>query len=197
MADSTPDKVEIPCAQCGRVTLKEPVPGFKRYCSRTCRAAQKRGGWLDNDGPQDTPPSPAYDRRSRLRVAVEDGTAADVIAAIRASSTMTDGGCWEWQGRLNANGYASVIVNNRNTFAHRIALEAHLGKKLGPQPAHHICANTACVNPDHLQPVTHYENTAEMLARNYMERRIVALEAALASLKPEHPLLDEVSIATR
>jgi hypothetical protein len=88
-----------------------------------------------------------------------------------------------------------VNVGKRMRQAHRLSLEARLGQPLGGQAAHHICAMPMCVNPDHLQPVTAAENTAEMLARSYMTQRIAALELALGEVDPGHPLLLEVGVA--
>lgn len=77
---------------------------------------------------------------------------------------------------------------------HRLTLEAKHRAPLGSQAAHHMCANSTCVNPDHLQPVSHNENTAEMMQRQYYVARIRELEDALASLSPEHVLLTHVGL---
>jgi heme oxygenase len=69
------------------------------------------------------------------------------------------------------------------------------GASLGSQAAHHACANTTCVNPDHLQPVTHRENIAEMMARKAYVARIRELEAALTEIQPSHPLLSVIAVA--
>ena len=76
----------------------------------------------------------------------------------------------------------------------RRVLEAKECAPLGSQAAHHKCANTKCVNPDHLQPVTHRENTAEMLARKSLVSRVRELEAELARLDPGNDLLDLVPV---
>lgn len=70
------------------------------------------------------------------------------------------------------------------------------GSPLGTQQSHHVCANTMCVNPEHLQAATHVENIAEMKARRSYEARIAELEAALMDIDPEHPLLDRVAYGT-
>jgi hypothetical protein len=57
-----------------------------------------------------------------------------------------------------------------------------------------MCANSACVNPDHLQPVTHRENVAEMMARQSLLARIRELEARLAEVAPGDPLLDVIDV---
>ena len=67
---------------------------------------------------------------------------------------------------------------------------------LGPRNevthAHHKCANTACVNPNHLEPATAAENSLEMLARNSYLARIAELEGVIAELAPGHEVLTRV-----
>ena len=77
---------------------------------------------------------------------------------------------------------------------HRLSLEAEHGASLGSQAAHHTCANARCVNPEHLQPVTHRENMAEMLARNSYLDRIAELEEVIRELAPNHEVLNRVPI---
>ena len=75
-----------------------------------------------------------------------------------------------------------------------MSLEAKHEAPLGSQAAHHICANTKCVNPEHLQPVTHRDNIAEMLARHSYLKRIAELEEAIKELAPNHEVLNRVPI---
>lgn len=186
-------RVEVDCAQCGAPSSKDPSSA-KRYanqfCSLPCRDAH-RMAVLAAARPPRPEPAPPVDRRSPLRKAVEDGDNEGVIAAILLDSTVTTTGCWEWQRRLDRSGYPAARLGSRDLYVHRLALEARLGKPLGKQPAHHMCANAKCVNPDHLQPVSHRENSAEMLARVYLLGRIADLEAALATVAPGHALLSE------
>lgn len=202
-------KVEKRCDWCGASCIK--YRGQQRYrgtyCGRACRDAAIRS---DGEGscelPDDhwgrwfgassewPPAEPWRHLRSGLRAAVEDGDRPAIVAAIRAKSIVTDVGCWEWQGIIKG-GYPEARVGRRTLAVHRVALEAHLGQPLGKQAAHHKCANSVCVNPEHLQPVTHAANAAEMLARTYMVSRIRDLEAALADANPNHPLLCEVGVA--
>lgn len=138
---------------------------------------------------------PALDQRSPLRRALEAGAHSDVVALLAERTERDAHGCWIWQGWVNRDGYPIVNVGRRRGApVHRMMLEAHLGAPLGSQAAHHRCANTRCVSPTHLQPITARENTAEMLARTYLLQRIRGLEAALATIHPEHPLLAEVGI---
>lgn len=70
-----------------------------------------------------------------------------------------DGGCWEWTGAKNALGYGRVRSETGDgVYAHRAMFEL----VVGPIPAglnlDHLCRNTRCVNPDHLEPVSQREN---------------------------------------
>lgn len=67
-------------------------------------------------------------------------------------------GCWEWKlSRLR--GYGLFSIKHRNRFAHRVSWELANGRPI-PEglTIDHLCRNTWCVNPDHLEPVTIREN---------------------------------------
>jgi hypothetical protein len=131
---------------------------------------------------------------SPIRSAFEKQDWPALIEAIKSDSTMTISGCWQWQRKLKDN-YPTVKIAGKTHQVHRLALHAKHGKPLGVLAAHHKCGNSRCVNPEHLQPVTHRENAAEMLARNSLEARIQELEAALRSVAPEHDALHRISFA--
>lgn len=149
-----------------------------KYCSTQCKtqAAESRRAQT----------------MSPIRRAHEADDHAGVIEALRQGSTHTPEGCWEWP--VTNSGYARVKWSNRTIALHRLSLEAKYGKPLGSQHAHHICANTKCVNPDHLQPATERDNKAEMMARNSYLSRIKELELALAEISPGHELLNRIPL---
>lgn len=133
-------------------------------------------------------------QRSELRIAYEDGHWTD-LTRILLAQTDTTGDCSIWNGRENG-GYPVVRIGKRDHQVHRLVLQAkHHGAPLGVQAAHHTCANPLCINPDHLQPVTHRDNIAEMLARHTYLNRITELEKALAVLDPNHPALNRIEVA--
>lgn len=188
----------ITCTTCG-ATHQSTRKGGK-YCSLTCRdlarkAAPRKPKQVRYEQPK-LPLHLAKDRRGPLRRAIED--AGDIMPEVEARTVTTPTGCWEWQGRRDSDGYPTYRYRRGGqqveVAMHRAVLEAKHGKKLGSQAAHHKCANRICVNPDHLQPVTHRENIAEMIARNYLETRIKELEEALSILNPNHPLLNEIGL---
>src|SRR4051812_41530336 len=67
-------------------------------------------------------------------------------------------GCWEWQGTKNSEGYGRITVFRKNRRAHRIAYEAFVGPIPDGLSLDHLCRNTSCVNPAHLEPLPIKEN---------------------------------------
>lgn len=62
-------------------------------------------------------------------------------------------GCWLWTGALS-RGYGRI---NR-VMAHRIFFEHYHGPVPSGLEINHKCRVKCCVNPDHLEAVTHSEN---------------------------------------
>ena len=62
--------------------------------------------------------------------------------------------CWLWTGHLDRNGYGKV----GNRLAHRMAYTMVKGVIPEGLSLDHLCRVHNCVNPDHLEPVTHAEN---------------------------------------
>ncbi|MGP9528593.1 HNH endonuclease [Glutamicibacter sp. AOP5-A2-18] len=66
--------------------------------------------------------------------------------------------CWIWKGPVKPNGYATVSMHGKNWYVHRLSYALEYGSIPDGLELDHICHNRKCVNPDHLQAVTHKQN---------------------------------------
>jgi hypothetical protein len=77
-----------------------------------------------------------------------------MMAKVRLDSD----GCWTWTGSRIHNGYGKVKVNGLQVVSHRASYEALVGPIPDGMQLDHLCRNRACINPDHLEPVSKREN---------------------------------------
>lgn len=71
--------------------------------------------------------------------------------------------CWLWTSHTR-NGYGQFKLDRRQTPAHRWAYEAMIGPIPKGLQLDHLCRVRNCVNPKHLEPVTHQENIRRGMA---------------------------------
>lgn len=77
----------------------------------------------------------------------------------RLSNRFTVGdGCWEWTAGRTGGGYGAIMVEGRQSTAHRVVYEVFVGPIPIGLDLDHLCRNRGCVRPDHLEPVTRREN---------------------------------------
>jgi len=69
-----------------------------------------------------------------------------------------DDDCWRWGGFVDSGGYGRTYWKGESWAAHRVAYELERGMIPAGLFLDHLCRNRACVNPDHLEPVSHQEN---------------------------------------
>ena len=70
--------------------------------------------------------------------------------------------CWLWEGNIATNSYGLYTANfsgqRQTKRAHRLAYELMVGPIPDGLELDHLCRVRNCVNPAHLEAVTHQEN---------------------------------------
>lgn len=92
-------------------------------------------------------------------------------------------GCWIWMANTNREGYGMFWDGTRIVRAHRFSYEHHRGAVPEGLELDHLCRNPACVNPDHLEAVSHHDNLLRGDAP-------AARQARQTHCKRGHPLAD-------
>lgn len=75
-------------------------------------------------------------------------------------------GCWGWDGSLSSRGYPQIKIDRKIVRAYRYSYELHYGPIEPGLEIDHMCRNTVCVNPEHLQMVTKSENLQNLSGAN-------------------------------
>lgn len=68
------------------------------------------------------------------------------------------GDCWVWTSSLDQHGYGTFYLDRASRMAHRLSYEDAVGPIPKGLVLDHLCRNRACVNPTHLEVVTHRTN---------------------------------------
>lgn len=70
---------------------------------------------------------------------------------------------------IEHSGASDTYLKVRGKWAHRVALERKLGRKLEPnEVTRHTCDNKRCINPDHLIVGTQGDNIRDAFERGLM-----------------------------
>jgi hypothetical protein len=67
--------------------------------------------------------------------------------------------CAIWQHTLSTCGYAQMRIAGRLWPLHVWTYQHYVGSVPTGQECDHLCHNRACINPLHIEPVTHRENS--------------------------------------
>lgn len=103
--------------------------------------------------------------------------------AIYRTVDVTDS-CHVWNGSTT-RGYGTLEFETKRWLAHRLAYCASRSdpEACGEESVHHKCANSACVNPEHLELATRRDNNAEMFERKAYKKTIEVQQTRILELE--------------
>jgi hypothetical protein len=173
--------VDRTCVECG--TTWRTHRKDAKYCSPECygigQSRKAKGRQLAIPLPQEP----------GLRQLFEQGRYDEALRSLLDRTEVLASGCRVMKTRPDVP-YPTVRWSKTNKKpVHRLILWAKTKGSIEGWHAHHTCANSTCVEPDHIVPATAAENVGEMLARRTYEAEIEQLRQALAEAAPDHPLL--------
>lgn len=101
-----------------------------------------------------------HDRNELLIRAAYFPAPDDVLQARWLAKVEVADGCWMWTGAKHWFGHGSIAIprTRRTAYAHRLAYEWFVGPIPEGLEIDHVCRVPSCVNPTHLEAVTHREN---------------------------------------
>jgi hypothetical protein len=105
-------------------------------------------------------------------------------------------GCWNWQRYKDDKGYGVIKRRGKNYQAHRYLYEKHKGKIPGELQLDHLCRNTSCVNPGHLEPVTNAENTRRGLNAKLNKEQVTEIKRRITNGEKQINLAHEFNVST-
>ena len=167
------------CAHCGAEfetngTGRGAYQPRKKFCTVACKNAARKAARqyvvravaCPRCGEKRELITPGVQGKSCRRCAARAGSVAaarantrDVeerfLAFVQKSASAP---CWVWTGTRQRNGYGSFGVKGRTLRAHRWSYEFYVGPIPAGLQIDHLCRVRNCVNPEHLEPVTHAEN---------------------------------------
>ena len=78
----------------------------------------------------------------------------DKLRLLAAVCEDANTGCWNWTRFLDDEGYGFTAFRGGYTKAHRAMYRELVGPIPDGLTLDHLCRNRACVNPEHMEPVT-------------------------------------------
>jgi hypothetical protein len=89
-----------------------------------------------------------------------------ILDRIMEKVEKTPDGCWRWTASRSAPGYARIGSGGQGgapLLAHRVMYELQVAPIPDGLEIDHLCGHRDCVNPAHLEAVSHAENMARIV----------------------------------
>jgi hypothetical protein len=143
------------CHGCG-----EPLPGSMRsdakWCSSRCSSAVYHARQREKNPPKY---GCVHCPRCGRMLGIAGHECIPSFEELFWARVDASGDCWLWTGPIDPNGYGGRIKSGgKMDSPHRWAYRLLVGPIPEDMTIDHLCRVHACVNPDHLDPVTQYEN---------------------------------------
>ncbi len=117
--------------------------------------------------------------RQRMRATLE-----------RNSIPEPNSGCWLWMGSVSQKGYGYMCGGKKHHHisVHIAAYELSKGKVPNGMEIDHKCRVRCCVNPDHLQALTHADNVRRGIG---LAAKVSGIQKAKTHCPEGHPYDDK------
>lgn len=102
---------------------------------------------------------------------MKDHTPSDLPARLTEKISVDADGCWNWTGCTQPNGYGKSYHERRTWLAHRLTYSLLIGPIPDGLVVDHLCRNTHCVNPSHLEAVTQQINNSRSASLSAQQAR--------------------------
>jgi hypothetical protein len=144
-------RIEKACKVCGKIFNRiKASEGTFEYCSRQC--SNKDNSRIKNTFCWDT--------------SDDESKKAKIIQNFYGSITIKNG-CWEFRSELNKQTYPSLEVGKRKIRnIHRISYEIHKGEIPKGMVVRHLCHNSRCCRPSHLEIGTQKQNIQDSVVED-------------------------------
>lgn len=90
--------------------------------------------------------------------------------------------CWIRKGFTTNKGYSRVTIAGKNQYAHRVMYEQEIGPIPKGMELDHLCRQTKCIRPDHLEPVTRATNLQRGNGAKLTMEQVLEIRAAPMSV---------------
>lgn len=128
-------------------------------------------------------------------ITIPPGNIEELKSRIRCNSDTVPSGCWEWALTRTAQGYGYTTSSGLRGAAHRFSYAAFKGPVPKNTVVRHRCDNPPCVNPDHLELGSQWDNVQDQKKRGTwtspLARRKKFINGVPVCQKRDHPLVGE------